>query len=96
MSRRFKGRHAKVVADPAAEPVEPAPLDDSNSFVDPLQPDRRIPDDLNTRDYREAESTIAAREEKRAAAASAAAALKAAQEAEAAAAAAALASGSSA
>ncbi len=49
MSRRFKSRHAKVVAKPDAEPVPPVVLDDSNSTVDVLQPDRRIPNELNTR-----------------------------------------------
>jgi len=86
MSRRFKNRHAKVQADPGAEPQDPATLDDSNSFVDPTQVDRRIPLELNTRVYAEAESARSARAEKIAAAARAAAAAKAAEEAEAAAA----------
>jgi hypothetical protein len=57
MSRRFKGRHAKVQADPKAKPTPPVVLDDSNSYVDPTQSDRRIPNELNTRHYAKAEST---------------------------------------
>lgn len=56
MSRRFKNRHRKVQADPNARAPasldhQPVELDDSNSYVDPLQPDRRIPNELNTRAY---------------------------------------------
>lgn len=43
MSRRFRNRHAKVIADPGAMPSPPVVLDDSNSEVDPTQPDRRRP-----------------------------------------------------
>jgi hypothetical protein len=60
MSRRFKNRHAKVQADPSAEPAAPVVLDDSNSTVDPLQPDRRIPKVLNGRFLARAECLVAA------------------------------------
>lgn len=43
MSRRFKGRHARVQADPHALPAPPVVLDDSNSYVDVTQPDTRRP-----------------------------------------------------
>jgi hypothetical protein len=59
MSRRFRNRHAKVVADPAALPVPPVALNDSNSYVDVLQPDRRIPLTLNSRAFVVAESSLA-------------------------------------
>lgn len=49
MSRRMKGRHAKVKADPKARPEKPVVLDDSNSFRDPAQPDCRKPKVLNAR-----------------------------------------------
>jgi hypothetical protein len=71
MSRRFKGRHHKVIARPDAEPTPPVVLDDSNSYVNPTQSDCRIPFEMVTRDYRVAESTLAA--EKSAADAAAAA-----------------------
>lgn len=58
MSRRFKGRHAKVQADPAALPGPPRVLDDSNSDRDPLQPDRRIAREKNVRHF--ARATAAA------------------------------------
>jgi hypothetical protein len=76
MSRRFKSRHHKVIAQPDASPVpwatpsSPIALDDSNSYVNPTQSDCRIPLDLDAREYRTAESTLAA--EKSAAAAAAA------------------------
>lgn len=57
MSRRFKGRHGKVIAQPKARPEKPVALDDSNSFVDPMQPDCRKPKVLNSRAYVRAEST---------------------------------------
>lgn len=58
MSRRFKNRHAKVRANPHAKPAEPVELDDSNSYVDVLQPDRRIPRELNGRAYVKATTAI--------------------------------------
>lgn len=51
MSRRFSNRHAKVVADPAALPVAAVVLDDSNSYVDVTQPDRRVQLTLNSRAF---------------------------------------------
>lgn len=54
MSRRFKGRHAKVQADPAAKPSPPVVLDDSNSIVDPYG--TRTAKVLNHRHYARAES----------------------------------------
>lgn len=51
MSRRFKGRHGKVQADPKARPAKPVILDDSNSFRDPTQPDCRKPKVLNVRAF---------------------------------------------
>ena len=58
MSRRFKGRRARAIADPHAEPAPPAALDDSNSYADPWQPDRRVPRTLNARRYVTAESHL--------------------------------------
>jgi hypothetical protein len=69
MSRRFKNRHAKVKADPHAKPAAPVVLDDENSFVDPTQPDRRIPNALNTRAYVRASSSVDAERAKARAAA---------------------------
>jgi hypothetical protein len=63
MSRRMKGRHAKVKADPKALPAKPVALDDSNSFRDPAQPDCRKPLRLNGRTVVEAESVIALKRE---------------------------------
>ena len=60
MSRRFKNRHHKVIAKPDAEPTPPVVLDDSNSYVNPTQSDCRIPFEMDAREYRVAESTIAA------------------------------------
>jgi hypothetical protein len=60
MSRRFKGRHARVEAAPDAKPEPPLVLDDSNSFVDPMEPDVRKPLVLNGRRYAVAESIEAA------------------------------------
>lgn len=69
MSRRFKNRHAKVRANPHAKPAEPVVLDDSNSYVDVLQPDRRIPKELNGRALVKASTTVdRERDEARAAA----------------------------
>ena len=51
MSRRMKGRHHKVQAQPDAQPAEGLVLDDSNSDVDPFFPDLRVPHQLNTRVY---------------------------------------------
>lgn len=51
MSRRFKGRHAKVQANPKARPVKAPAFDDSNSFADPQQPDCRKPKQLNGRSF---------------------------------------------
>jgi hypothetical protein len=62
MSRRFKNRHHKVIAQPDALPEPPVVLDDSNSYVNPTQSDCRIPFEPNGRDYRVAESTLAAEE----------------------------------
>lgn len=36
MSRRFKGRHWKVQANPNAKPVPPIVLDDSNGVRQPM------------------------------------------------------------
>lgn len=74
MSRRFKNRHARAVAHPDAEPAPPVVFDDSNSTVDPLQPDMRHANVLNTRHYAKAESVQAAEAAKAAADAAAAAA----------------------
>jgi hypothetical protein len=41
MSRRFKGRHAKVQADPKAKPAPAVELTDENSERDPFFPDIR-------------------------------------------------------
>jgi hypothetical protein len=60
MSRRFKNRHHKVIAQPDAEPTPPRVLDDSNSYVNPTQSDCRIPFEMDAREYRVAESTLAA------------------------------------
>lgn len=51
MSRRFRGRHARVKADPNAKPAAPVVLNESNSFRDPAQPDCRKPKVLNARRY---------------------------------------------
>lgn len=51
MSRRFKGRHFKVKADPDAKPVTPVKLDDSNSHRPFGQPDMRHPNELKGRAY---------------------------------------------
>ncbi|MGH7168698.1 MAG: hypothetical protein ACRELG_00275 [Gemmataceae bacterium] len=63
MSRRFKGRHGKVQANPKARPAPPVTLDDSNSFVDPTQPDCRKPKVLNSRAFVRAESTPPAKKQ---------------------------------
>lgn len=71
MSRRFKSRNHRAVADPAAAPTEPVVLDDSNSYLDTFENVRK-PLELAARRYVTAESTVAA--EKSAAAETAAAA----------------------
>lgn len=53
---RYPNIFGQVKAAPDAEAAPPAPLDDSNSFIDPTQPDRRIPNALNTRHFAVAES----------------------------------------
>jgi len=58
MSRRFKGRHGKVRANPTARPAEPVELTDENSYVDVTQPDRRIPKELNGRAFAKASSAV--------------------------------------
>jgi hypothetical protein len=58
VSRRFKSKVRRAHADPSAEPTAPVVLDDSNSDVDPLQPDVRKPRVLNTRRYARAESHL--------------------------------------
>lgn len=63
MSRRFKSRHGKVRAQPHARPRTAAPLDDSNSFEDPGQPDCRKPKVLNARAFVRAEAAEAAERE---------------------------------
>jgi hypothetical protein len=74
MSRRFKNRHHKIEAQPDALPAPAIVLDDSNSYVNPTQSDCRIPLEPNGRDYRVAETTIAAEKSAAADAAAAAAA----------------------
>jgi hypothetical protein len=59
MSRRFKGRHFKVKADPKARPAAPVVLDDSNSFKPFAQPDMRHPKQLQGRAYVVAGSSTA-------------------------------------
>jgi hypothetical protein len=58
VSRRFKSKVRRAHADPGAEPAPRVVLDDSNSDVDPLQPDLRKPRVLNTRRYARAESDL--------------------------------------
>jgi hypothetical protein len=50
VSRRFKGRHARVQADPYEKAAPAVVLDDSNSFVDVLEGVRK-PLVLNRRRY---------------------------------------------
>jgi hypothetical protein len=59
MSRRFKSRNHRAVAQPDAEPSEPVVLDDSNSYLDTFENVRK-PLTLNARRYAVAESTEAA------------------------------------
>jgi hypothetical protein len=49
MSRRFKGRHGKVEAQPDAKPAAPVELTDENSTRDTYYPDLRYANQLNTR-----------------------------------------------
>jgi hypothetical protein len=65
MSRRFRNRHARVQAQPDAEPGEPLVLDDSNSFLDPLENIRK-PLVLNARAYVQAGAADAAAPRKKA------------------------------
>jgi hypothetical protein len=57
MSRRFKGRHGKVKAQPNAKPEPPVELTDENSHVDQFYPDIRYPNQLNARAFVRATST---------------------------------------
>lgn len=59
MSRRFKSRNFRAVAQPDAEPTAPVVLDDSNSYLDTFENVRK-PLELNARRYAVAESTVAA------------------------------------
>lgn len=49
-------------ADPNAQAAQPVVLDDSNSVVDPLQPDVRYAKELNRRHFVVAESAVSADE----------------------------------
>lgn len=56
---RYPNIFGRVKADPNGKPAPPLVLDDSNSVVDPLQPDVRFAKDLNRRHFVTAESTPA-------------------------------------
>jgi len=56
---RYPNIFGQRTADPNAEPAPPVVLDDSNSVVDPLQPDVRFAKELNRRHFAVAESAIA-------------------------------------
>ena len=66
MSRRFKSRNVRALADPKAKPLPPVELTDDNSVLDPWENVRK-PLELNARRYAEAESIVAERQPRRAA-----------------------------
>jgi hypothetical protein len=55
---RYPNIYGRRQADPDADAAPPVVLDDSNSVVDPLQPDVRYAKELNRRHFVVAESAL--------------------------------------